>query len=216
MVVIGRSLLIFSDVTFKMAAWWPYWIFLFPDSIFRLALNINFKLQRHNTYVFRLEPIDFQQRHFQNGRLVAILNFSVSGLCRWHGFRSISQVCFGISISNFICMLVLVIGNSLLIFNDVTFKMAAWWPYWIFWFPDSNFSLALNINSKHQWQKYLYIWVIAYIDFQWPHFLNGCLVPILDFSVSGWHGFSSLTQICFGISVSNFLCMSLVAVGRSL
>ena len=27
MVVIGRSLLIFSDVTFKIAAWWPYWIF---------------------------------------------------------------------------------------------------------------------------------------------------------------------------------------------
>ena len=24
----GRSLLIFSDVTFKMAAWWPYWICL--------------------------------------------------------------------------------------------------------------------------------------------------------------------------------------------
>ena len=27
MVVIGKSLLIFSEVTFKMAAWWPYWIF---------------------------------------------------------------------------------------------------------------------------------------------------------------------------------------------
>ena len=27
-----RSLLIFSNVTFKMAAWWPYWIFQFPDS----------------------------------------------------------------------------------------------------------------------------------------------------------------------------------------
>ena len=64
--------------------------------------------------------------------------------------------------------------------------------------------------------RYLYIWVRAYIDFQWPHFLNGCLVAILDFSVSGLHGFSSVTQICFGISVSNFMCMSLVAVGRSL
>ena len=54
------------------------------------------------------------------------------------------------------------------------------------------------------------------IDFQWPHFLNGCLVAILDFSVSGWHGFGSVTQVCFGISVSNFMCMSFVAVGRSL
>ena len=44
-----------------------------------------------------------------------------------------------------------VIGKSLLIFSEVKFKMAAWWPYWIFWFPDSNFSLALNINSKLKW-----------------------------------------------------------------
>ena len=71
-------------------------------------------------------------------------------VCSQHGFRSISQVCFGISISNFICMLMVVIGRSLLIFSDVTMKMAAWQPYWIFWFPDSNFSLALNINSKLQ------------------------------------------------------------------
>ena len=39
----------------------------------------------------RQKPIDFQRRHFENGRLVAILDF---------------------------------------------------------WFPDSNFTLALNINSK--------------------------------------------------------------------
>ena len=71
-------------------------------------------------------------------------------VCRRHGFRSISQVCFGISISNFICMLMVAIGRSLLIFSDVTFKMAAWQPYWIFWFPDSNFTSALNINFKLQ------------------------------------------------------------------
>ena len=71
-------------------------------------------------------------------------------VCRRHGFRSISQVCFGISISNFICMLMVAIGRSLLIFSDVTFKMAARRPYWIFWFPDSNFTLALNINFKLQ------------------------------------------------------------------
>ena len=71
-------------------------------------------------------------------------------VCRRRGFWSISQVCFGISISNFICMLMVVIGRSLLIFSDVTFKMAAWQPYWISWFPDSNFNLAMNINSKLQ------------------------------------------------------------------
>ena len=78
-------------------------------------------------------------------------------VCRRHGFRSISQVCFGISISNFICMLMVVIARSLLIFSDVTFKMAAWRPYWIFWFPDSNFSLAFNINFKlQQHNTYVY------------------------------------------------------------
>ena len=35
---------------------------LFPDSNFSLALNINSKLKWHNTYVYVLEPIDFQQR----------------------------------------------------------------------------------------------------------------------------------------------------------
>ena len=71
-------------------------------------------------------------------------------VCRRHGFRSISQVCFGVSISNFICVLMVAIGRSLLIFSDVTFKMAAWRPYWIFRFPDSNFTSALNINFKLQ------------------------------------------------------------------
>ena len=78
-------------------------------------------------------------------------------VCRRRGFRSISQVCFGISISNFICMLMVAIGRSLLIFSDVTFKMAAWRPYWIFWFPDSNFTLSLNINFKlQQHNTYVY------------------------------------------------------------
>ena len=71
-------------------------------------------------------------------------------VCRRHGFRSISQVCFGISIWNFICMLMVAIGRSLSIFSEVTFKMVAWQPYWFFWFPDSNLTLALNINFKLQ------------------------------------------------------------------
>ena len=71
-------------------------------------------------------------------------------VCRRHSFRSISQVCFGISIANSICILMVAIGRRLLIFSDVTFKMTAWRPYWIFRFPDSNFTLALNINFKLQ------------------------------------------------------------------
>ena len=42
--IIGRSLLIFCDVNFKMAAWRPFWIFWFQDSNFSLALDINSKL----------------------------------------------------------------------------------------------------------------------------------------------------------------------------
>ena len=45
---------------------------------------------------------------------------------------------------------------------------------------------------------------------------SGYLVATLDFSVSRRHGFGSITHIFFGISVSNFMCMSFVAVGRSL
>ena len=66
-------------------------------------------------------------------------------VCRRHGFWSgVTELSFGISISNFICML-LVLYRSLLIFSDVTFKMAVWQSYWIFRFPYSNFSLAFNI-----------------------------------------------------------------------
>ena len=78
----------------------------------------------------------------------------------------------------------------------------------------TNFTLALNISSELQWQS-TYVYGLLPIDFHWPHFLNGCPVAILDFSVSGWHGFDSVTQVCFGISVSNFMCMSFVAVGGS-
>ena len=159
MVAIGRSLLIFSDVTFKMAAWRPYWKFFGFRTLTLLWLWISTSNFSGTILMYMGRSLlIFQQRHFQNGRRAAILDFSVSGLCRWQGFRDVSQVCFGISISNFICMLMVVIGKSLLVFSEVTFKMAAWWPYWIFLFPDSNFSLALNINSKLKWHNtYVYV-----------------------------------------------------------
>ena len=90
------------------------------------------------------------QRSWRGGILDSPCPSVCPSVCRRHGFRSISQVCFGISISNFICMFMVAIGRSLLIFSDVTDKMAAWRPYWIFWFSDSNLTLALNINFKLQ------------------------------------------------------------------
>ena len=80
----------------------------------------------------------------------------------------------------------------------------------------TNISLGLNINSKLKWHN-AFVYGLEPIDFQWPHFLNGCLVAILiDFSVSGRHVFGSVTQVRFGVLVSNLLCVFVVAVGRSL
>ena len=129
LVAIGRSLLIFSDVTFKMTTWRPYGIFRFPDSNFSLTLNIKSKLHLNITFVYGKQPIDFQRCNFQNGRLAVILDFSSSEPCSWHGFRSITRVCFGISISNFICILFVAMDQRLLILRYVTFEMAAWQSY---------------------------------------------------------------------------------------
>ena len=79
----------------------------------------------------------------------------------------------------------------------------------------TNFTLALNINSKLQWQStYVSIWVRAYwfSVASFSKWLPGGHIRFFG----GWHGFGSVTQVCFGISVSNFMCMSFVAVGRSL
>ena len=52
-------------------------------------------------------------------------------------------------------------GRSLLIFSDVTFKMAAWRPYWIFWFPDKLY-FGFEYQLQTSMAKYLCIWVRAY------------------------------------------------------
>ena len=120
-------------------------------------------------------------------------------VCRRHGFRSVTRVCLGISISDFICMLFVAMVRSLLIVSDVTFKMAAWWPYWIFRFLDSNFILALDIKSKLHWHIIcvlgkkpidFHIHVVwghgpKPKHFQVCHFINGHLAAILDILVSG-------------------------------
>ena len=152
MVAIGRSLLIFSDMTFKMATWQPYWIFWLPDSNFTLAFNINSNTPAQYCCIW-VGAYWFSATSFSKWPPGSHVGFFGSGLCWRHGFQSVSQVCLGISISNSVCMLMVVIGRSLSVFSDVTFKTAAWWPYWIFWFPDSNVSLTLNIDSKLKWHN---------------------------------------------------------------
>ena len=139
---------------------------------------------------------------------MAKLDFSVSGLCRWQGFRDVSQVCFGISISNFISMLMVVIGKSLLIFSEVAYKMSAWWPYWIFWFPDSNFSLALNINSNLSGTILMYMCRSLLIFSN----VNSKLPPG---SHIGIFGFRTLTFVWLWISTANLSGTILIYMGRS-
>ena len=125
-------------------------------------------------------------------------------VCRWHGFRIVTRVCFGISIWNFICMLLVAMGRSLLIFSDVTFKMAAWWPSWIFRFPNSNFSLALNFKSKLMQHISCMYWWIESLWF-WRMFnCNPCIVHWYPFPLGGgilvdhWSTVSSYT--CFALT----------------
>ena len=123
------------------------------------------------------------QRSWWEGILDSPCPSVCPSFCRWHGFRSATQVCFGISISYTYCLwlwaeaywfsamslskfatwrlywifdfltLTLVwlwisssnfsgtsfacTGRSILIFSNVTFKMATWGPYWILQYLDS-------------------------------------------------------------------------------
>ena len=130
-------------------------LFILKDSLREKKLMINDQILWHHMSCLANTEWLFIPRPNEVGEGYTGFTLSVRpsvhpSVCRRHGFRSISQDSFGISISNFTCMLMVAIGRSLLIFSDITFKMAAWWPYWIFWFPDSNRILALNINFKLQ------------------------------------------------------------------
>ena len=150
-----RSLLIFSYVIFKMTAWRPYWIFRFLDSIGGMFLErkssllLNFKFHMLVDCGNKQKPIDFS---------VPLLSKWLPGShIGFLGFQTLTLVRLWISTPNFSGAILIYMGRSLLIFSDVNFKMAVWQPCWIFLFPDSNFSLALNINSKLQWQStYVY------------------------------------------------------------
>ena len=73
------------------------------------------------------------------------------------GFRTLILVWLWISTPNLSGTTLVYMGRSLLIFSDITFKMAAWWPYWIFWFPDYFVTLVwLWISTPNS------IWVRAY------------------------------------------------------
>ena len=123
-------------------------LFCYKPSGFKFMISV--KLGKLASLLTFLYPCPTKLEGGYTGFTLSVRLSVCPSVCRRHGFLSIGQVCFGISISNFICMLMVAIGRSLLIFSDVTFKIAAWRPYWIFWFPDSNFTLALKISFKLQ------------------------------------------------------------------
>ena len=94
----------------KLATRLPYCLLGVPDSNFSLALNINSKLQWHNTYVLGRSLLIFSHVIFKMAAWWPYWYF-VSGLCMRHGFGSVTQVCFGISVWNFICMLLVAVGR---------------------------------------------------------------------------------------------------------
>ena len=119
---------------------WTLYVAWFPECKSSLLWDFNFKLHMHVDGGHRQKPIDFQWRHFQNGCLVAILVFFL--------FQTPTLVWPWISTPNLSGTMLMYMCKTLLIFSNINFKMAARRPYWIFLCPDSNFSLALNINSK--------------------------------------------------------------------
>ena len=145
-----RSILIFSNVNFKMAARQPYWNFWFPDSNFSLALNINCKLKWHNSLYICVEAYWFS--------VTSLSKWPPGGHIGFFCFQTLTLVWLWISTPNLSGTILLYMCRSILIFSNVNFKMAARQPYWNFWFPDSNFSLALNINCKLKWHNtYIYV-----------------------------------------------------------
>ena len=149
MVVLDRSLLIFSDVTFKMAAWWPYWNFCFqtltlvwlwistPNLSGTILMymcrsllifsNVNFKMAARQPYwIFWFPDSKFS------------LALNINSKLKWH--------------NTYIYIWVGAYWFS-------ATSLSKWPPggHIGFFGFRTNFSLALNINPKLQWQNtYVY------------------------------------------------------------
>ena len=114
LVCMGRSLLSFSKVTLKMAAWWPYWNFRYLERDSSLLWNFNFKF---HTFWFP----DMSLPKWPPGGHIGF-------------FRTLTLAWLWTSSPNFSSKLLVCMERSLLIFINVTFKMAAWRPVGCFSF----------------------------------------------------------------------------------
>ena len=122
------------------------------------------------------------QRSWWEGILDSPCPSVCPSFCRWHGFRSPTQVCFGISIS-YTCYLWLWAEAYWFLVMSLS-KFATWRLYWIFgfqtltlvwlWISSSNFSgtslacigrsllIFSNVTFKMAtWRPY---WILQYLD----------------------------------------------------
>ena len=72
------------------------------------------------------------QRSWRGGILDSPCPSVRPSVCRRHGFSIVTEVCFRISVSNFMCMSFVAVGRNLRIVSYVTFKMAALWFWTMF------------------------------------------------------------------------------------
>ena len=113
-----------------------------PERNSNFMWNFNLRFHMHIVCGYGQKPTDFQRCHFKKwppGSHIGIF-----------AIRTLTLVWLWISHSNFTSTLLVYMERNLSIFRDATAKTATWRPYWIFQFPDSTYSLALNIKYKLQ------------------------------------------------------------------
>ena len=151
----------------------------FPGHNWSLFWNFNFKFHMHVVGSHEQMPIDLQ-RCFHTPTLF------------WHWIWS----------SNFSGTSLVCMGRNLLIFRNVTLKMATLWPYWIFWYLDSIGGmvsgelhlLALEFQFDISCACCLWLWAEAY----W--FSEMSLTKWLPGDHNVFIGFWTLTAVWLWIS----------------
>ena len=129
---------------------------------------------------------------------------------RWYGFRNTIQVCFGISISNFMCMF-LVAKQKPIDFQPSHFQncwLAAILDF--FGFRALTLVLALNVNSKTLVAHYMCFLVETY----WIWMMSDSKCP--SGGHVGYFGFQTLAIVWPLVSTPNFVSTLLISMGRSI
>ena len=207
----GRSLLIFSNVTLKWPAWRPYWIFRFLDSVggmvsrAKLKFALEFQLQISNAYCLRL--------------WAEACSLSVTSLSNWppgshivfFGFRTLPIFWFWIARFKLHWYITCVYGKKPIDFLQCHLKMAAWRPYWIFRCLDSVggmvsralLTFALEFQFQISYACSLCPWAKALLIFT-------------DVTLAAWRDFWTLTWFWLWIWSPNLSSALLMYMERNL